>query len=308
MILPKALKKNARIGIVSPSYWMEDKQLILASKVIEESGYSTVHGFSTILKENVYAGNAEERARNINDFFMDDSIDAIFCARGGYGANRVLPFLDFENIKKNPKIFIGYSDVTAIITSISQETGLITFHGPMLSSFKGPVDKYSLETLLLTLSGKVMEIPLPVDNPVKILNEGKGSGKLWGGNLTMLANRLGTENVLEPNDGILFIEETNEFTYAFDRLLYHLRSSGTLENIQGIIIGELTGFKEEKILFGKTTDEIVLDVFGDMDIPIISNFPCGHGKHQATLPISLPMEIEALNRSVRINFLTKPVS
>lgn len=306
-IRPEALKDNARIGIVAPSYWMDESQIRKACVPFTEAGFSLVHGFSTLLRYNAYAGTPEERAEDINRFFADKTIDAVFCLRGGYGANRLLPLMDFDLIRQTPKIFIGYSDVTALLTSISQKTELVTFHGPMISSFKDSIDTYSINLMLDVLSGQSMQVPLPPDNKAKILKEGKAEGRLWGGNLTLLINRLGTEDALLPEDGILFLEETAEFKYAFDRLLYHLRASGTVEKIRGLIIGELTDFKDESIPFSRSTDEIILDNFGDLDIPIVSGFPCGHGKQLATLPVSLPVGLNAGGSSIQLNFLEKPV-
>ena len=309
MLKPKSLKRGHRIGVVSPSYWLEKKGLGNAVTVFQKNGYEVQLGDSVYLKDGPFAGTPQQRANDINQMFSDPNIDAIFCARGGYGANRVLPLLDYDLIQSKPKIFMGYSDITAFLTSITQKTGLVTFHGPMLSTFKNKLVPYNLDTLVNVLSGKE-DIRIVEPNKLKptILKSGKAIGPLWGGNMCLLVNRLGTKNQLNTDRVILFIEDVDENLYAFDRMLFHMKEAGMLENIRGLIVGELTEMKDEIIPFGKTTDEIILDVCGDLNIPIVTNFPCGHGNYQATLPISLPVELRADNNFVELLFLESPVS
>jgi len=309
MLKPKSLKRGHRIGVVSPSYWLEKKGLGNAVTVFQKKGYEVQLGDSVYLKDGPFAGTPQQRANDINQMFSDPNIDAIFCARGGYGANRVLPLLDYDLIQSKPKIIMGYSDITAFLTSITQKTGLVTFHGPMLSTFKNTLVPYNLDTLVNVLSGKEdIRIVEPNELKPNILKFGKAIGPLWGGNMCLLVNRLGTKNQLNTDGVILFIEDVDENLYAFDRMLFHMKEAGMLENIRGLIVGELTEMKDEIIPFGKTTDEIILDVCGDLNIPIVTNFPCGHGNYQATLPISLPVELRADNNFVELLFLESPVS
>ena len=309
MLKPKSLKRGHRIGVVSPSYWLEKKGLGNAVTVFQKKGYEVQLGDSIYLKDGPFAGTPQQRANDINQMFSDPNIDAIFCARGGYGANRVLPLLDYDLIQSKPKIIMGYSDITAFLTSITQKTGLVTFHGPMLSTFKNTLVPYNLDTLVNVLSGKEdIRIVEPNELKPNILKFGKAIGPLWGGNMCLLVNRLGTKNQLNTDGVILFIEDVDENLYAFDRMLFHMKEAGMFENIRGLIVGELTEMKDEIIPFGKTTDEIILDVCGDLNIPIVTNFPCGHGNYQATLPISLPVELRADNNFVELLFLESPVS
>jgi muramoyltetrapeptide carboxypeptidase len=179
----------------------------------------------------------------------------------------------------------------------------------MLSTFKNKLVPYNLDTLVNVLSGKE-DIRIVEPNELKptILKSGKAIGPLWGGNMCLLVNRLGTKNQLNTDGVILFIEDVDENLYAFDRMLFHMKEAGMFENIRGLIVGELTEMKDEIIPFGKTTDEIILDVCGDLNIPIVTNFPCGHGNYQATFPISLPVELRADNNFVELLFLESPVS
>ena len=308
MIKPSALKPNATIGIVSPSSWLNEPDLKTAVSVFENKGYKLVLGKSVFLKEFTYAGTPQERADDINNMFANPDIDAIICARGGYGANRVLPLLDYDLIQENPKIFMGYSDITAFLISITQKTGLITFHGPMLTSFKKRMVNYNFDLMENILAGsESVTIQSPSELPACILKSGKEKGLLWGGNMCLLVNRLGTLDQLNTDGAILFIEDIDEYLYAFDRMLVHMKKAGMFENIKGLIIGELVEMKDYDDPFGKSTDEIVMDVCGDLDIPIISNFPCGHGIYQATLPISIPVQLDANSDSPSLTFLESPV-
>ena len=185
MIKPRQLKQNSKIGIVSPSYWLNGDVLNKTAKYYSDMGYRIKLGPSNKLKNGPFAGSPEERAKDINAMFADPSIDAIFCARGGYGCNKVLPLLDYELIKDNPKIFMGFSDITACLNSITQKTKMVSFHGPMLVSNKnGPID-FNMRIMQQVLSGTSdMIIDTPKETPAHILKSGAGKGPLWGGNMT----------------------------------------------------------------------------------------------------------------------------
>ena len=308
MIKPKELKPDSTIGIISPSYWLDEKVLKQASKHFTDLGYKIILGSSNFLRNGPFAGTPQDRAKDIHEMFKNPKVDAIICARGGYGANKVLPLLDYDLIKNNPKIFLGYSDITAFLLSISQKTELITFHGPMLSSFKENFIDYNylrmLKVLQLNNKRKIFSSPT---SPVKVLKSGIGRGKIWGGNMTLLINRLGTPNALFTENIILFLEDVNEYLYSFERNLIQMYESKMLNNINGLIIGELYNFKDEPVPFNKNTDEIVMDICNKLDIPIISNFPCGHGKYQCTLPISVPVELNATSSKPYIEILEDAV-
>ena len=308
MIKPPALKSNATIGILSPSSWMNESDLKLAITVFEEKGYHLVLGKSVFLKNHTFAGTPEQRANDINNMFANPDIGAIICTRGGYGANRVLPLLNYDLIKANPKIFMGYSDVTAFLTSITQKTGLVTFHGPMLSSFKKGMVDYNFDLIEKTLFGyESITIQSPRELQCRVLKSGKAEGPLWGGNMCLLINRLGTPDQLNTDGTILFIEDIGEYLYAIDRMMVHMKKAGMFDNIKGLIIGELVDMKDYDEPFGKSTDEIVMDVCGDLEIPIISNFPCGHGVYHAIMPISIPVRLDSDSQSPTLTILESPV-
>jgi muramoyltetrapeptide carboxypeptidase len=308
MIKPNALHKNSTIGIISPSYWLDEEILVSTSKYFSELGYKIVFGKSNKLKWGPFAGTPQERADDFHRMFENSKIDAIICARGGYGANRVLPLLDYKLIAENPKIFVGYSDITAFLTSITQKTKLVTFHGPMLTTYKESWIEYNYSLMQRVLFGeKFIKLFSPKELEPKILKKGKATGPLWGGNMCLLTNRLGSVDKLNTNGTILFLEDIDEYLYSFERMLIHMRNSGMFDNIKGLIFGELKDIKDQEIEFGRTTDQIILDICGDLDIPIISNFPCGHGKFQSTLPISVTTEIDTTNKEAMVTIIDNAV-
>ena len=308
MVKPKKLEPNSRIGIVSPSYWLDKDDLKRSVKYFSDAGYNIKIGRSNHLQYGPFAGSAQERADDINEMFLNPDIDAILCARGGYGANKVLPLIDYENIRSNPKIFLGYSDITAYLISITQKTDLVTFHGPMLSSFREKFIQYNYDSMMNVLGlASSVTISAPKNVSPRILCPGICKGEIWGGNLTLIANRLGSADSLKTNDVILFLEDVDEYLYSFERMLIHLNNAGIFEKIKGLIIGELHNFKDQDVPFGKSTDEIIMDVCGHLDIPIVTNFPCGHGKYQCTIPLSVQIELNALKNKPYITTLESAV-
>ena len=308
MIKPLSLQPGNHIGVISPSYWLNKKALAETSKLFQDNGYTLIMGKSNTMKWGPFAGHPQDRADDIHRMFSDPDIKAIICARGGYGANRVLPLLEYDLIRKNPKIFMGYSDITAYLTSITQRAGLITFHGPMLVSYKKRFVKYNFDLMEQVLFGKKeVTIEYPKALSPKVLKPGTATGPLWGGNMTLLVNRLGTTDHLNTHGVILFLEDLDEYLYAFERMLVQMRIAGLFDHIKGLIIGELDEFKDQEIPFERNTDQIIMDICGDLDIPIVSNFPCGHGTYQATLPISVPAELNANEQKPYLKLLEPAV-
>jgi muramoyltetrapeptide carboxypeptidase len=309
MIKPKSIKVNSTIGVVSPSYWLDENVLKNTAKFFTDIGYNIKISKSNSLQWGPFAGTPQERADDLHRMFADPKIDAVMCARGGYGANRVLPLLDYDLIRKNPKIFIGYSDITAYLTSITQKTNLVTFHGPMLTTYKKSWINYNYNLMNRVLTGENnINIEPPESLKTRILKDGTASGPLWGGNMSLLINRLGTSDALNTNGVILFLEDIDEYLYSFERMLVQMRTSGMFDQINGLIIGKLEDIRDQEVRFGRNTDEIILDICGDLDIPIVSNFPCGHGKYQATLPISITTEINTTKKESPITITDSAVT
>ncbi len=305
---PPRLRVGARIGVVSPSYWIEPERLARAVGVFEAAGYELVLGPSVSARHHKFAGTPEERATDIMAMFEDPAIDAILCARGGYGGNRVLPLLDYESIRRHPKIFVGFSDVTGFLASMAQRADLVTFHGPMLTTWGRQTDDYNLETFERVLSGQDgVRIESAPGCRARVLRPGVARGPLWGGNLSLVEDRIGTPGQIDTRGAVLLLEEIDERLHALDRMMQHLRASGSLEGISGLVLGELLEMQDTAEPFGRTAEEIVLDACAGYDFPIVANFPCGHGACQATLPYAHPVEIHAEDDSPGILIPDAPV-
>ncbi len=267
-----------------------------------------VWGQSNQAREHQFAGPPADRARELERMFADPVIDAIFCARGGYSAWRVVDELDHKLIRQHPKIFMGYSDITNLLLAISAKTGLVTFHGPMLVSFKDGSAPLSFDHLQKVLSGERLSTDLGAMEGVRVLRAGAGRGQLWGGNLYIFTSFLSTPRHLDTRGRVLFVEDVNEPYHKLETMFQHLRRSGLLEGISGLIVGEFTDIPQEDIPFGRTVDEIVLEACEGLEIPIVAGVPCGHGQTILTLPISLPVELRAGEGTAELTFLEAPVA
>jgi muramoyltetrapeptide carboxypeptidase len=307
-VKPPRLRDGGRLGIASPAYWLEPTRLDHAVGVLEGAGFEVALGPACHLREGRFAGSPQDRANELMLMFEDQSIDAIVCARGGYGVNRVLPLLDFARIARTPKIFVGYSDITGLLNSITTEAGFITFHGPMLTTWGKVSNPYNLQQFTRLLSGEQdVEIKSANQCMARTLQTGNAHGKLLGGNLTLMCERLGTRHRVETRDAILLLEDIDEKLYAFDRMMRQLRDSGCLDHIRGLVVGELLEMSDTEIPFGMDTDEIIMDACRGLDIPVVSNFSCGHGETQATLPIGYEIELDAGGQVPLIKVPDSPV-
>jgi len=225
--------------------------------------------------------------------FRDRDIKAIFCTRGGYGTMRLLGDINYEIIKENPKIFVGYSDITALLMAILKMTGLITFHGPMVRGLTTR-NQGNWENLLHAISST---------EPLKVsflegttLVEGKADGKLMGGNLSMLCHLVGTSYFPSLDGCILFVEEKGEALYRLDRMLNHLRLSGQLAGLSGLILG---GFEDCTDM--PAIKDLMVDILSGLDIPLVTGLPVGHGLKNLALPLGLPAKLDADSKTLSLS-------
>jgi muramoyltetrapeptide carboxypeptidase len=231
------------------------------------------------------AGSDDHRAQLVNQLFADNSVDAIICARGGYGSLRILPLLDYDVIAKNPKVFIGFSDITALLIVLFARCGLVTFHGPVVTSL-ADAHELTVSSLFQTITsdGK-LEIEVP--NGITI-SPGTGSGILAGGNLATLCHLVGTPYAPDFTKKILFLEDRAEAPYKIDRMLMQMKHADCFEGIAGIVLGS---FEEcgpvEDIL------TIIKDVLGDFQVPILAGLTAGHGQFNFTLPMGVEATLDA---------------
>lgn len=292
---PAVLRKGSMIRVVAPASPEEDPSSLTKNLArLRELGFNVSLGQCVRkLKTHGYlAGTDEERTEELNDAFRDDKVDAIFCVTGGYGTSRILPSLDYDLIKSNPKIFLGYSDITTLHIAMHQKSDLVTFHGPVLTS---EFTDYTLEWLLRTLQHPepLGELINPSDGPIiKTINEGKASGKLVGGNLTLMACTLGTPYEIDTKNKILFLEDTEEPPYRIDRYLTQLWLGNKLQDTAGIVVGEFTKYEPTQTP-SLTLWDVLKDRIGGNGKPAIYGLCCGHGKHHLTLPIGVDTRIDA---------------
>jgi len=240
-------------------------------------------------KDGYLAGSDAVRLRDLHDAFADDSIDAIFCLRGGYGSPRLLDGIDFELLRSHPKPFVGYSDITALHLAITRYAGFVTFHGPMLNAdLLGNKQPPTESSLLRMLSGRQLPVlEHPAAYPLTTIAPGCASGHLLGGNLSMICATLGTAFELDDEDIILFIEDVNEPLYRVDRLLTHLRLAGKLDRLRGVLVGDVAGV--DVLALGR----LLTQELGGLGIPVLAGWRGGHCDPNLTLPMGAQVRLDA---------------
>lgn len=302
MIKPKALQKGDRVAIISPAS-PSDKSLIdeyIGS--LNKLGLKVIVGESCLSEHGFLSGTDDIRANDINCMFADKNIKGIFALRGGYGCARLLDLIDFKLIKKNPKIFIGYSDITALHIAINQKSKLITYHGPMISTelIKG-LDEYSADYYKKFIFGydKVDELFNPEGYNLEIINPGIASGELIGGNLSLICSSLGTKYEINTKNKILFLEEVEEVPYKIDRMLTQLKQSGKLKDANGIILGSFTNCIAPNNKKSLSLQEVFKEIILPLKKPTISNLACGHCLPTLTLPLGTKLFLDANNKKIK---------
>lgn len=298
MICGKKLKFGDTLGLIAPSGAVRTEGAIeRAVAETERMGFKVKLGESAGQKYGYLSGTDEVRARDINRMFADDEVDAIVCLRGGYGAMRILDQLDYELIAKHPKIFMGFSDITALHIALLEKCGLVTFHGPMAAAnWAGkPLDDFSRDSMYRALMNAepAGELVNPPEYPRQTVNPGKAEGQLVGGNLMLIASSLGTPWELDTKDRIIFIEEVGERTYCVDRMLTQLRLAGKFRDCAGVVFGDFADCPIEYPEFGLTLEEIIRDVVAPCGKPVFTGLHCGHCSPKLTLPFGVRARLDA---------------
>lgn len=292
LLKPPQLKKGDTIGLISPANQITVEEVNSVTEFLLEKGFRVKLGKHIFEQYGYLAGTDEARAEDVNQMFADQSVAGILTLRGGWGCNRILPLLDYELISQNPKIIMGYSDITSLLIAISSRTNLVTFHGPVgTSTWNSFTIAYTKDILL---DNQMLVFKNPPELAFKIINGGKARGRLWGGNLSVLASMIGSDYLPDWQDAILFVEDIGEDVYRIDRLLTQLKLAGILEQISGLIFGQCTdclaGEDGEPSL---TLEQVFDDLLKPLNIPAYSGGSFGHIKDKWTLPVGLPVEIDA---------------
>lgn len=288
IIKPACLLPGDNIGVIAPAGPVKEVDLKAGIGLLESAGYHVMTSPGLYKKNRYLAGDDDTRLADFNAMIEDRNIKAIICARGGYGTPRIIDKIDFELIRENPKIIIGYSDITALLLALYKRSGLICFHGPMVRDLNKD-DGRNFHFL-----NRILSIPEPFNvdlSESRVLVQGRAEGTILGGNLSLLASLAGTPYMPSLEGSILLIEDRGEPVYRVDRMLNQLRLGNFLANISGVLLGE---FKE-----CGDSDEIerlVADFFRESDIPVVAGFPAGHGDKNITIPIGVSAEVDTSKR------------
>lgn len=302
-IKPKALKKNSTIALIAPAGPISESQLASAQENLAEMGFKSTFTEKILEKKGYLAGSDEIRINDLHEAFNNENADAILCIRGGYGCSRIIDQIDYELIKKHPKIFIGYSDITALLNAIWQKTGLITFHGVVGTSAFTPYTRQQFENIVTNQSSKY-QINTKQPDDLNIIHEGKCNGQLVGGNLSIIISLIGTPYEINFENKILFIEEVNEAPYKIDRMLTQLLLNGNIKNAAGIILGKFNGcdidHAEITVNNSLSLNEIFDNRLKKLSIPVLSGFSFGHVMDQALFPIGIKAGFDTADAKIQI--------
>lgn len=297
----KMLNIGSCIGIVAPAAACADFDYTPGIELLQKWGYKTKISKTLKVNEGYLAGSDELRASELNKFFADDEVDAILCFGGGYGCTRILDLLDYDLIRNNPKLLIGFSDITALHTAIGQNSRLVTIHGPMLKTLSRKPTQYTIASFCrgLRMSVPLGAFLLPKKHKLEAMYPGRAFGKLVGGNLSVIAALCGTPYELKGENSILFLEDVGEDAYAIDRMLRQLWQNGLLKDIKGLIFGDFTHCqpnKQEKYEF--TIKEVLQQYANLVKVPTIFNFPAGHERTNAFLPLGVNSTINIVDDNI----------
>ena len=312
-IKPKGLKIGDKIGVIAPSSNVSDPEDVArATKTLE------YFGFVPVLGEYLQNGSGyktrlpSERAADLHNMFENDEINGIIAIRGGYGSPQILDKLDFDLIQKNPKLFCGYNDITALNIAIYQNTGLVTFHGPVLMSNFTPYTEKSFRDLVFIRNKNPFSIKyfnpdtkkgiLPM-YPTLTIKEGEAEGELIGGNLSLISGLMGTPYEIDTKGKLFFLEDVGEKPFRMDRMLTQLRLAGKFDNCAGIIIGKCEDCGPEgsgATTWDRNTNEVYYDILGDLNKPIVANMMIGHSSDRLTLPLGIKAKLNATEASLTI--------
>ncbi len=285
-IKPPALRAGDTIGIIAPASNIKRELLESGSEALRKLGYKTLHCPSILEQDLYFAGTVARRVRELEEMLARDDVRAVICARGGYGANYLLKEVDPEAIRKHPKIFMGYSDVTTLLTYFLDSAGLVTFQGPMVTKDFSHPDGVDCASFDAAVSG-TQDWNIQTGPEVKALVEGQAEGILYGGCLSMLVASLGTPYEVRTSGTILFLEDVATKPYQIDRMLMHLKLAGKLDEVRGIIFGEMVDCVQTQNQ-GYSLKEVILRVVGNLGVPVAYGLRSGHvTRGNITLPLGV---------------------
>jgi len=304
LIRPRALRPGSTVGLITPSTYVSDPdRLALAERTLKFFDLKPKFGKNVRKRSGYLGGSIDERLEDLHSMFADSTVDAVFAIRGGYGSAQLLDRIDYNLLKKNPKIFLGYSDITALHLAIQKRAGMVTFHGPVaLSGFSDYTQKMFRRALFETAPLGVVTNP-PDSNPLRpahtlrAVRPGRARGALVGGNLTLISTTMGTPFEIETSGRILLLEDVDEQPYSVDRMLTQMRLAGKFDGAAGVVFGECNGCRprdyrpsfESTLSLGEVLDEIL----GKLRVPVLSGLTFGHTEDQLTIPLGVTATLDA---------------
>ena len=299
-IKPPELRQGDKIGLIAPASSFSRDGFLAGCDRLRQMGYEPVYSQNIFDRDIYFAGTAERRTHEFHEFWRRDDIAALICVRGGYGSNYLLEKLDYSMIAKRPKILLGCSDVTSLISAINDRTGLVGFHGPMVARdiADGTFDPSSWKNALESAAN--WSVPT---SGVEVLRTGQAVGRLYGGCLSMLVASLGTPYEIQTDDAILFIEDIAEKPYRLDRMLVQLRLAGKLEKARGFVFGEMLDCLPPQ---GETytLQQVIMRVLAPYNVPIVYGLKSGHvSSGNVTLPIGVRAELKAEGADASLRIL-----
>ena len=300
-VRPPALRRGDTIGIIAPASAIKEDALVKGCETLTRMGYKPIYENSILEHDLYFAGTAERRLKELHSMFQRDDVRAILCARGGYGANYLVDGLDLALIRKHPKIFIGYSDNTTLLTLLADEANLTVFHGPMATkdfAEEDGVDVASWESALTAAASWEVK-----NSGAKGLVAGDAEGIFYGGCLPMLAATLGTRHEIQTAGTILFLEDVGSKPYQIDRMLIQLQQAGKFEGVRAIVFGEMNDcIQHPQQTY--TLEEVVLRIVGNLGIPVAYGLRSGHvAKRNITLPIGVRASLAVTGNQAQLQFL-----
>jgi muramoyltetrapeptide carboxypeptidase len=306
-VKPPALRPGDTVGIVAPASNVKRVDLDAGCEALRRAGYQPFY-LDSILEQDLYfAGSVDRRARELEEMFVRDDIRAILCARGGYGTNYLLQALDLEKIRSHPKIFVGYSDITTLLTYFHDVAGFITFHGPMVAKDWLHEDGVDLPSWQAAVS-KSAPWDVPMGAEVSGLVDGESEGVLYGGCLSILVASLGTLYEIKTANTILFLEDLAAKPFQVDRMLMQLKLAGCLDEVRGIIFGQMLDCVQTANQ-GYTLQEVVTRIVGDLGVPVAFGLKSGHvTSGNLTLPFGVPAKLTVRSGQVALKMLESAVA
>jgi muramoyltetrapeptide carboxypeptidase len=307
-IKPPRLKSGDTLGLIAPGSYITGQELNDSIKNLNEIGFNVVYTNNILSRNGYLAGSDMQRASDVNHMFYRKDVKGIVCVRGGYGCTRILPLLNYNVIGVNPKVFIGYSDVTSLLYGIYKESGLVCFHGPVgTSTYNDFTTEYFRKVLMEAEQGLVLKNPAPESNDEEYqpftITDGVVRGELIGGNLSVVVSLIGTKYDVDTSNKIIFLEEMEEDPYRIDRMLTQMRMAGKFERAAGVVLGIFKDCKpSEKSSFESsfTLKEVLKERLGDLNIPVVYGMSFGHVKNKFTLPVGINAEMDASKQTITL--------